>query len=205
MKPDWFPNWSGETAIIVASGPTASKVPLEKAKGKAKFIAINNSWKLAPWADILFACDMSWWKNANGCPEFTGMKLTIEEKVLREYPDVKWLKCRKPDDRLITDEIGTVGWGGNSGFHCLNLTVQFGCAKVLLVGMDMTLTHGIHWHGPHPRHMNNPKPSNVTRWARAVDAAAREISKTGTKVINCSDISTLQNYPKMSFEEALAA
>lgn len=205
MKPDWFPDWSRETGIIVASGPTASKVPLIKAQGKAKFVAINNSWKLAPWADILFACDMSWWKYNNGAPEFKGMKVTIEEKVIRDFPDVKVVKCRKPDDRLVTDEKGTVGWGGNSGFHCINLLVQFGCPKILLVGMDMTLNHGIHWHGKHPPHMNNPTPANVARWARSVDAAARVIKPMGIKVINCSDISALQNYPKMSFEEALAA
>lgn len=203
--PEWWPDWKGETAVIVASGPTASTVPLAKAKGKAKFIVINNSWQLAPWADILFGCDFSWWKFAGGCPEFKGLKMTVEAQVAKHYPDVKVVKCRKPDDRIVLDELGTVGWGGNSGFHCLNLAVQFGCSKVLLVGMDMTIAHGVHWHGKHPPHMNNPTNGNIARWARAVDAAAAPIRQRGVKVFNCSDVSVLSNYPKLPFEKALTA
>lgn len=168
-------------------------------------MAINSSWRLAPWAEILFACDLSWWAHAGGCPEFSGLKLTVDKTAAKRFSDVHLVNCRKPDDRLVTDEIGTVGWGGNSGFHCLNLAVQFRAAKILLVGMDMTTTHGIHWHGKHPVGMNNPTPRNVERWRRAVDGAARVIAPLGIKVINCSPISALQNYPKMTVEEALAA
>lgn len=204
-RPEWFPNWSGETVVIVASGPSAPSVPLELAKGKARFMSINTSWKLAPWSDVLFACDWAWWAHANGCPEFTGMKMTVDRKAAEKFRDVHLVNCRKPDDRLVLEPIGTVGWGGNSGFHTLNIAVQAGARKVILVGMDMTLAKGVHWHGKHPGNMNNPKPGNVERWRRAVDGAARVIEPLGIRVINCSPISALQKYPKMTFEEALAA
>lgn len=205
MKPDWFPDWSGETCVIVASGPTAAATPIDLAKGRTKVIAINTSWKLAPWADILFACDHSWWKNSKGCPEFAGLRVTVDKYAVRQFPNIYLVNCRKPDDRIVLDEIGTVGWGGNSGFHCLNLAVQFGCSKVVLVGFDMTVAYGLHWHGKHPVGMNNPSTRNIERWRRAVDAAAKVIEPLGVKVINCSPISALQNYPKMALEEALAA
>jgi hypothetical protein len=67
-RPDWFPDWHGETAVIVASGPSAAGVNLECAKGKAKFIAINDSWRLVPWADALYAHDHAWWEVWNGVP-----------------------------------------------------------------------------------------------------------------------------------------
>lgn len=206
MNLDWFPDWAGETVIIVASGPSATDVPIEIGKGKARFIAINNSWKLAPWADMLFACDFAWWKNANGCPEWPALKVSIDRRACEvEAWDIKYVHCLRPDDRLHVAERGVIGWGGNSGFHALNLAVQFGCRKIILVGFDMTLQNGEHWHGRHPEGMNNPTAGNVTRWRRAVDNAATVTNALGIKVINSSPISALQSYPKMSLAEALAA
>lgn len=203
-RPEWFPDWSGETCVIVASGPTAKDAPLEMALGRAKFIAINTSWQLCPWADILFACDVAWWNHAHGCPDFEGMKITIDRNASRKYEDIHLVECRKADDRIVLKPLGTVGWGGNSGFHCLNLAVQFGARKIILIGYDMTVANGLHWHGAHPSNMNNPKQGNVDRWRRAVDAAAKVIEPMGIRVINCSPVSRLENYPKMSFEDALA-
>lgn len=205
MRPDWFPDWPGETAVLVASGPSARDVPLEMAKGRSRFMAINTSWKLAPWSDVLFACDVAWWNHAKGCPEFQGLRMTVDPKASDKYPDIRLVHCRKPDDRLVLEPIGTVGWGGNSGFHCLNIAVQAGCRKIILVGYDMTLAGGFHWHGKHPSGMNNPSTGNIERWRRAVDAAAKIIAPLGIQVINVSPISALQNYPKLSFVEALAA
>lgn len=204
MTPDWWPSWEGETVVIVASGPSAKDAPIDLARSRAKVIAINTSWQLAPWADILFACDLTWWDRAHGCPEFRGLKLTIDKTAAKRF-GLGYVHCQKPDDRLFIEPKNTVGWGGNSGFHCLNLAVQFGCSKIILVGYDMTIRHGLHWHGAHPKGMNNPKSGNVERWRRAIDAAARVIEPLGIKVINCSPVSALQNYPKLTLEEALVA
>lgn len=204
-KPAWFPDWNGETVVIVASGPSAADAPLDMARGKARFIAINNSWRLAPWADILYACDVAWWDSVGGAPAFGGLKMTVDHTAAKKYPDLKKVICRRSTDKLVVKHPNVVGWGGNSGFHCLNLAVQFGCSKVILVGYDMTTAHGLHWHGAHPSGMNNPTERNVMRWRRAVDDASKVIKSLGVKVINCSPISALQKYPKMSFAEALAA
>lgn len=204
-RPEWWPSWEGETVVIVASGPSAKDVPLDLAKGRARFIAINTSWRLAPWADILHACDVAWWDHAAGCPEFQGIKLTVEKRAAAKYADVHMIDCRKPDDRIYLEPLGTVGWGGNSGFHALNLAVQFGCAKIILVGFDMTDAYGKHWHADHPRPMNNPSRNNIGRWRRSIDRAWKVIEPLGIRVINCSPISALENYPKMTLQEALAA
>lgn len=203
-KPDWFPDWTGETAVIVASGPSAAMVPLRRARGRARFIAINTSWKLAPWADVLYACDLAWWDYAKGCPAFKGLKLTVDRRAAEMYPDVHLVGCRKPDDRFVVEPVGTVGWGGNSGFHALNLAVQFGAKRIVLVGYDMTIKAGCHWHGRHPGAMHNPTAGIAERWRRAVDAAAAVIEQLGVEVINASPVSALRSYPKMDFKAALS-
>jgi hypothetical protein len=160
---------------------------------------------LAPWADVLYSCDAIWWqKNAVG-PDFTfeGLKISQDKKVKREFPDVHVVEVVRGADKLLIDKPGVIGWGGNSGFHALNLAVQFGAAKIILVGYDMTLKHGLHWHGKHPQGMHNPSDGNVARWRRVVDEAANYLKALDVTVINTSPISALVNYPKMSLQEAL--
>ncbi|KRS17529.1 hypothetical protein [Roseovarius indicus] len=188
--------------MIVASGPSAGGVPIEMARGRAKVIAINNSWELAPWADILFACDAKWWDRHQGCPDFEGLKLCIEKPACKRW-GVGHVTCMKPDDRFFHEPKGTVGWGGNSGFHCLNLGVQFGVKRILLVGYDMHIKNGLHWHGSHLSGLNNPTAGNAERWRKSLDAAHKEIAKTGVEVLNCSPISALQKYPKAVFEDVI--
>jgi hypothetical protein len=203
--PEWWPAWRGETVVIVASGPSATEIPLAEARGRARFMAINESWRLAPWSDILFGCDLKWWQHVKGCPDFQGLKLSTEDKAARPEWGVHPVGLRRADDRMEFEKLGTVGWGGNSGFHCYNLAVQFGCEKIIFVGYDMTIRHGFHWHGKHPQGLNNPTSGNTERWRRAIDAPAARVAALGIRVINCSPVSTLRNYPKMTFAEALAA
>lgn len=105
-------------------------------------------------------------------------------------------------DRLELVSVGTVGWGGNSGFHCLNLAVQMRPKRILLIGYDMRVDLGLHWHGAHVG-LNNPTTNSVDRWRRVTDGAAEVIKAIGVDVINCSAVSALQNYRKLSLKEAL--
>lgn len=101
-------------------------------------------------------------------------------------------------------KLGSIGWGGNSGFNALNLAAQFGCVKIILVGYDMRIDKGLHWHGKHVNALNNPTEKNVYRWRDAVNNAAPLLKSHGIEVLNTSPISTLTNYPKTTLEEALA-
>jgi hypothetical protein len=175
-----------------------------EAQGKARVIAINNSWRLAPWADVLYACDHRWWAHFNGVPDFHGLKVSQDEQIERQPWGVNRVYVERNKDVLLLSKFGTIGWGGNSGFHALNLAVQFGAVKIILVGYDMRMDKGIHWHGPHPREMNNPTPGNIARWCRAVDSTAPVLDALGIDCINTCMHSSLKNFPKMPFAEALA-
>lgn len=203
--PAWWQDWEGETALLVASGPSAKDIPLELARGRVKAIAVNNSWELCPWADILYATDGAWWRaNKDAAARFQGLRLTSDGRAAEEL-GLAWCKCRKPDDRILLDKPGEIGWGGNSGFHAINLAIQFGARRLLLVGYDMTLKYGIHWHGEHDQALHNPNEKNVDRWRRAVDGAATVAKMVGVDIVNCSPISALQQYRKSTLEEELAA
>ena len=163
---------------------------------------INNGWQLAPWADVLYACDYAWWEKYQGVPEFAGLKLAADSTASRRPWGVRHIELNRSDDRLGLIQRGRVGWGGNGGFHCLNLAVQTLPAKIILVGYDMSLRNGLHWHGAH-QGLNTPTALNVERWRRVTDAAAEPIRAMGIRVVNCSAASALRNYEKMPLEEAM--
>lgn len=202
--PSWYPAWKGETITIVAAGPSAPDVNLDAGIGHTKFVAINNSWKLCPWADAIYAADYEWWvHNRQHVPKDKRLKICVDPRILAYNWGVTYLQCEKPDDNLLLSSPGVVGWGGNSGFNCLNWVAQLSPSKIIFVGFDMTREFGMHWHQAHGAGLSNPTNHNIFRWRRAVDRAAKPLREAGISVLNCSPISRLINYPRMRFEEAL--
>lgn len=109
------------------------------------------------------------------------------------------------DDTLLFNRYGEIGWGGNGGFHALNLALQFGARRIILVGYDMRVDRGVHWHGEHPKGMNNPAAANVTRWRQVLDRQAGLLKRLGIEVLNASPVSALESYPKVDFAAAIGA
>lgn len=193
-------NWPGETCVVVASGPTAADAPLDLARGRARCIAINNSWQLAPWADVLYAADDRWWLAARGAPEFAGRRLTPDRIAAQRY-GLELVHFVRGYYGFAFDTPGHIGQGGHSGFHAINLAAQAGIAKLILVGFDMRLDRGGHWHRDHAK--VNPTAFNMKRWAKNLDEAAPQLFARGLSVINTSPVSALRAFPVMSLEEAL--
>lgn len=189
--------------MIVAGGPSAAHAGLEAAKGRAALIAINEGRRLAPWADVLYACDLKWWRLHDGAKDFPGLAVTQDRTAAEEFG--LCLVTLRHGNALLLDEPGVIGSGGNGGFQALNLALQFGARKIILVGYDLTLDGGEHWHGAHPKPLNNPGPEAIARWRQALDDAAPALADLGATVINASRVSALANYPKMSLEDALDA
>lgn len=202
MRPKWFPNWTGQAVIIVASGPSAAQVNLNAARGRAKVVAINESWRLCPWADILFAGDYKWWETNGGCPEFSGLKVSIDRRACETQGwGINRLRGNRADNRISLDP-GVVG-GCHSGFSALNFAVQLLPSRILLVGYDMAVEAGVHWHGPHPEGLKNPDGNRLEKWRRSVDGVAGFIGSRDIEVVNCSPISALKKYRKATLSDAL--
>lgn len=73
----------------------------------------------------------------------------------------------------------------------------------MLVGYDMRVDLGVHWHGKHEGGLNNPADVNVRRWRKVLDAQAPMLKEMGVSVVNASPVSALEAYPKMTLEAAL--
>jgi hypothetical protein len=135
---------------------------------------------------------------------FPGLKICQDPKIGRHPEwDIRKIDVSRLSDQLAVTRFGVIGWGGNSGFGALNLAVQFGCNPIILVGYDMRLDRGVHWHGLHGRGLTNPHVKNVERWRRCVDGCEPILTGLGIRVFNASPVSWLQAYPKMDLMEAL--
>lgn len=202
-KCDWMPDWSDKPIIILASGPSAKDAPFDIIEDRARVIAVNNSWTLYPRSDALFACDYEWYKANRGAPDFAGLKITSDNRTLHRWPEVKYAKRIRGYDTILVSQKGVIGWGGNSGFQAINLAVHMGAKKIILIGFDMRIDKGLHWHGRHEGRLSNPTTGAVDRWRRVTDAAYAQLSSLGISAYNCSPVSELAAYPKVSLEEAL--
>lgn len=204
-KPEWWPDWEGETIAIVASGPTAKKAGVDLLQGRARVIAINESWQLCPWADVLYGCDGNWWRWRQGVRAFKGLKLSSDSVACDHYKEIKKVTIENAkSNELLFERAGHIGAGGNSGFQGVNLAAQFGGGRILLVGFDMRVDLGEHWHERHYPPLSNPHPNdNLPRWRKALDGVAACLRRRGIEVINCSPVSLLTAYPKMTIAEAL--
>jgi hypothetical protein len=201
----WWQDWRGECAAIIGAGPSARREDVDQLRNRIHVIAVNESFRLAPWADAVYSCDLAWWQLHKGLKEFEGLKLTHDRVACRTFTGLQHVNIEHvASDEILTERPSYVGAGGNSGFQAMNLAVQFGATGIVLVGIDCSLEHGPHWHGRHPYQMNNPAPSNVKRWKAAFEAAAPRLKALGIDVVNCSPKSALVSYPKLTIGEALA-
>jgi hypothetical protein len=183
----WLLNWTDRTAVIVASGPSAIEAPLDLVKGVLHTIVVNDSWKLAPWADVLFACDERWWFKNNGLPEFHGLKIAASTRC-KDFDGVHYVPMQ----------------GNNSGFGAVRLAILYGAKRIILVGFDMHQRSGLHWHGEHPTGLRNATAEKMERWREEMDRAARKYGVAGLEIINTSRDSALTRYPYRPFIEAVS-
>lgn len=188
---------------IVASGPSAKAAGVEQLKGRLKVVAIKKTIELVPFADAVYGCDAAWWDHVGGLPDFKGLKLCYAERAIDKHKLQK-VRIDVRHDRILTDEFGLIGSGGNSGFQAMNLVAQWGVNRILLIGIDLEDRSGVHWYGRNNwSNGNNPGESNFRRWADAFNAAAPEMEALGVDVVNASPSRMLKAYRRQSVAETL--
>lgn len=201
-----WPDWSGGAVAIVASGPSTKKPDVELLRGRLPVLAIKKNVELAPWCDVVYGCDGAWWESVRGLPEYSGLKLAWEKKVCERDWGIRKVEVDRYLDNLVLGETGVIGAGGNSGFQALNLALQFGARRILLIGFDMHDRSGAHWYGRNNWiNANNPTDVNFRRWKSSFANAAGTLQTLGVEVVNAAPFSDLQCFKKQSVAKTLEA
>jgi hypothetical protein len=199
--------WEGETAVCIASGPSLTPDDVNAVKGKARVIAINASYVLAPWADVIYCADMKpfkwyWDKGPKGhesvrMRDCQGLKYSLTSTA-RAYAGVKLLR-RGPLEGLSLNPT-ILHTGHNSGYQAINLAVLMGVKRIVLLGYDMQQSAGQeHWHVDHP----NVSRSPYQKFRACFATLVQPLNDAGVDVINCSRRTALTCFPQMPLEQAL--
>jgi hypothetical protein len=155
---------------------------------------------MAPWADLLYACDGDWWDEYIGEARrtFSGELWTFDSVAAERHG----LRVAKGlDERGLGRDI--IHTGNNSGYQAINLVYLRGAARIILLGYDMKRgpTGKLHWHGDHPRGLN--RGCAFSTWLKRFPALAEDLKSEGVSVINATRDTALECFPKMRLEEAL--
>ena len=162
--------WEGETVAVIASGPSLTQGDCNRLYGNVRTIAVNDSWRLCPWADMLYAADHRWWKRHEYIADFRGERWT-QNQGPRGWPaDAEshgmTVVTSKHQGQGISLDPLHIHTGWNSGFQALNLAVLFGAAEILLLGVDLAVLDGKrHWFGRHPGPLDRESPYGRFRLA----------------------------------------
>lgn len=203
--------WKNSTVVCIAGGASLTQEQVDMVKG-LKIIAINNAYKLAPNADILYACDNQWWEWHNGCPEFKGWKIT-HEQIKRWEKIEAGINIPKPPylgvDVIVSsgnsgfsERQDRIKHGGNSGYQALHIAMSLGADRIILLGYDMHARSGIsHWFGEHPN--GKQCDGRYATWLKEYPALAEAAKRRGQKIINCTPNSALDCFEMKKLENVI--
>lgn len=192
--PRLFPD---RTIVCLASGPSLTLEDVETCRGRFPVVAVNDTYRLAPWADLLWACDGKWWEAHAGVPTFGGLKFSLEASA-GHWPGVQVLS--NTGDRGVELEPTGVRTGKNSGYQAINVAIHLGAKRIGLLGYDMQTLNGqpTHFFGEHPRSLRRSSPYAMFR--TYFDSLVEPLKALGVEVVNCTRSSALDCFPRLPLE-----
>jgi hypothetical protein len=195
------PHWTGEDAFIVAGGTSvkADVVARLRFRTKAHVIAVNNSYLIAPFAEILFFGDDRWWRNEIAVrPEvakFAGQIVTVGRHT--RHPVLWHMNKIAPDKKLgVTREPNALVMEATSLQGAINIAYHKDARRIILIGADNRDGDNgrIHHHEEHPWER---RKESWNAKAAQVGLTVRPLADAGIEVINASLISTFPWWPKV--------
>lgn len=183
-----FPNWAGCRVAIIAGGPSlteeqCTQVATWQLRGPQNVvIAINTSFRRAPAATMLYACDTKWWDTYYEEVVRTVASQTLlftQDKPAAQKYELGYIASAPT--RGLSRKPGLIHQGMSSGFQVINLAFLAGARDFVLLGYDC---RGTHWHGDHPPPLKANLPH--ARWVEHFAALARDLRDEGVRILNCS-------------------
>jgi hypothetical protein len=187
------------TAICIANGPSLTKKDVDFCRHRGRVYAVSDAYRLAPWADVIYSADCSWWRHHPSALDLPAEKWTCSRETAQEFTKLNYIP-HLPRQETWSNNQSHIASGGNSGHQALNLAVLHGAQRVILLGYDMQRgTGGIgHWFGEHPW-LSQPR-SNFAEWIKNLRLAAPQIP---VPVINCTRSTALDAFPLAQLEDVL--
>lgn len=201
--------WPGAHIVIMASGPSLTDEMIKtvglwasaETDENRKVIVINTTYQSAPWADILYAADLAWWKEYGDDARqvFTGEMWSQHAGACQMFK-LRHIQCERRPGLSALD--GVIHNGGNSGYQAIGLAADFGATRITLLGYDMKNTNGKkHHHSDHPKSLRQSSP--FATWIPQFKQLAHDAKARGIRIVNATPDSALKCFDYVDLEEAL--
>lgn len=177
----------------IASGPSLTKEDCEAVHAAGlPTVVTNTSFRLAPWADILFGFDGRWWDAHLSEVKSVFSGRLVSYAIRSASTGIEHVQ----KDRWFTTF-------GNSGACAISIAIALGAKRVLLLGYDCSRGPAgeKHWHGDHPHGMSNC--ASMSKWQYQFGQVAKHARAKGVDVINASRRTALRCFEKQTLEQAL--
>lgn len=193
------------TIVVVASGPSLRASDVAYCRGKADVIVVNDCYRMAPWARIIFAADYRWWgmHYSDVVDHCRAERWTCDADAARDF-DIHHIGII--DAPGLCRDSSAVHFGENSGYQAVNLAYHMGATRIVLLGFDMGATGNSHWFGDHPASiagLDAMKTLAWPRWCAHFDQLAADLKHDGIEVINATRETNLTCFERAPIEDAL--
>jgi hypothetical protein len=175
---------------VLATGPSLTEKDVIAVRD-AGFItvAVNHAWTIAPWCDVLYAGDARYWRAHHEDIEKAGIKAKKYSKsanAQKKYGAVA-TKSRMKGDY-------------NSGQMAIEHALKHSPDLIVLLGFDVSLDDGLHFHGPHKK-TPNPNPKRISKWIEQFERIPKNYDIGN--IINCSRKTSLTMFKREPLEDVI--
>lgn len=204
--------WPGSLVVIIAGGPSLTAAQVDACRDRewngrrVRAIAINDGYRLASWADVLYFCDDKWWQwHAKQLAGWQGIIARLAGGA-HDFGDPRIKVLRNVGRSGLCAERDGLMNGKNSGYQAINLAVHLGAKRIVLLGYDMQapVVCGklkTHWFGDHPGGTSPGVYREMLPW---FDTLVGPLKQHGVDILNATPGSELRTFPRRALEEGLA-
>lgn len=186
--------WEGATVAVLAPGPSLP-ADIGSLARTVPAIAVNDAFRRAPSAQMLYAADNRWWEVHADALKFPGLKVSCDEKIRFEQ-----VLSLEQSTGVFDPDPGRIATGMNGGYQAVHIAMHAGASKILLVGFDMK---GTHFFGLHPEPLRNTAPDTFALFRERFDRLAPVAQKMGIDIVNCTPGSALTCFRRSTIEAEL--
>lgn len=197
---------ASEIIFIIGGGPSAKGIDFQTLSQYGYLLAVNDSFKNAR-CDGVFSMDGRWMSHRQELMRNQGLDCFLSKKHFNKFIGIenKWNRCQLY--RVETFQPGMSEGPGlyanNSGFGAMNLAYLAKPKQIYLFGMDLTNAEDgdEHWYGDYEWRLGRRKNTFFTRWIDDHQIAAKQFDAAGIYIANVSEISKIESYPKVHYDE----
>lgn len=193
--------WSGQPCFILGGGPSLIGFNFQRLRGR-RTIAINRAFEYAPFAEILFSMDSTFYQwvlkyRGGAFFAFPGTRVFLDTLNFPYGAEVHYVRSAGLQGFPNSLKVG-IYTANNSGYGALQIAICLGAQPIYLLGFDMN--NAAHFHNGYPGKFSAPVNKN---FKQGFEALAPALRAKGVRVINLNPKSGLRCFEFGKLEEAL--